>query len=153
MLSVNCIEKTSSNLIMCKVPQITKRPLQPHSITWDAFFSCFMLYFSSSQIIYWDLKYIVYVFMNAMEPWKIPINSSMGVQGRSDKEKKKRNIAIFSTVFLHFIGHFDFFQNPWCHYCRKEDKRNIEILPQKTFQVYNFRWIYLFFLKAFTCAV
>lgn len=121
MLSANTdntdIDKTFSNLIMCKMPEITKRPLQHHSNMRAElffplqFFPCFMLYFSSSQIIYSDLKCIVYVFINAVEHWETPVNSFMGVQGRSDKEMKKRSIAI-STVFLHYIGHSDFFQNP-----------------------------------------
>lgn len=88
---------------------------------------------------------MVYVFINAEKHWETPVNSFMGVQGWSDKETKKRNIAISSTVSLHYIGHFDFFQNPWCRYCRKEDRRKIEMLNQKPLQVYNLDgFFYLF---------
>lgn len=68
---------------MCKMPQIAKRPLQHHSNMRCDFFSCFMLYFSSSQITYSDLKYIIYVFMNAVAHCETPISSFISVQGRS----------------------------------------------------------------------
>lgn len=114
------------------------------------FFSCFMLCFSFSQIIYSDLKYIFYVFINAVEHWETPENSFMGVQGRSDKgrsdkEIKKKKYSNFFYSILHYISHFDFFQNPWCHCCRKDDRRKIEMLNQKTLQVYNFRWVFYLF--------
>jgi len=78
-LSANCIDKTSSNLTMCRVLQIAKRPLPHRSNMRCRFFSCFMIYFSSSQFICSDLKYIVYVFMNAVEHYETPISSFISV--------------------------------------------------------------------------
>lgn len=109
------IDKTSSNLIMCRMPQIAKRPLQHHSnVRCNLVFSCFVLCFSCSEIIYSDLKYIVYVFMNALEHCETSISYFISVQGRSCKEIKKK-LQIFSTILLHYISHFDFYDNFQTH--------------------------------------
>lgn len=137
------IDKTSSNLIMCRMPQIAKRPLQHHSnVRCNLVFSCFVLCFSCSEIIYSDLKYIVYVFMNALEHCETPISYFISVQGRSCKEiKKKLPIFFYNIAPLHkSLWLLWQFSNPWHHNFRKEDRRKIEMFNQKTLHVYNLRW-------------
>lgn len=116
------------------MPQITKRALQCHSNMRCNFFLalCFVLALLRSSA-----RILNTLFMYSSCCGTL---GDMSVQGRSDKEIKKRSIAIFSTVFLHYIGHSDFFQNPWCHYCRKEVRRKIEMLNQKDGIFYLFSW-------------
>lgn len=103
-----------------------------------------MLCFSSSLLIYSDLKYIVYVYMNAVEHCGLPYK----------REKEILQIReSFHNFFLYSIAplwHNPLwlwwqFSNAWHHNFRKEDRKKTEMLDQKTLHIYNLRWVsYLF---------